>query len=348
MSAKSISRAKFYVYILSKPSGEPFYVGKGCGRRVFSHEREAKLNTRMSHKLNVIRKIWQDGGKVLTTFDSFHFSSESASNREIELITTIGRLDIGTGPLTNKTTGGDGVLPLAPNAERDRSKKSAETRRRPDVRQHNAKQQREWHKNNPAASKESVGRVIEGRRKWQEKFPLLAAAARSNLAKALGSPETRKKLSASRRRYQQEHPEAEAIRIDKLRKALSDPVVAEKARKSRRAAMHTPEYIAKTNAARARWRQENPAAEAARIEKLRLYSKSDENRKRVSEQSKKLHADPVLKQRHRKQMKALWADPEYKARVGAKIRAACARKAAIRNHTHETRTTLHPQRDGKA
>lgn len=51
-----------YVYILRRPDGRPFYVGKGYGPRVFQHENEARHpNNRLSnaYKLNVIRSIWK-------------------------------------------------------------------------------------------------------------------------------------------------------------------------------------------------------------------------------------------------------------------------------------------------
>ena len=53
-----------YVYVLRRPDGRPFYVGKGVGPRVFNHENEARHpNNRLSnaHKLNVIRAIWRGG-----------------------------------------------------------------------------------------------------------------------------------------------------------------------------------------------------------------------------------------------------------------------------------------------
>lgn len=54
----------FYVYVLLRPDGEPFYVGKGLGKRIFSHEAEARNTTLRTHKLNVIRAINRHGGKL--------------------------------------------------------------------------------------------------------------------------------------------------------------------------------------------------------------------------------------------------------------------------------------------
>lgn len=98
-----------YVYILRRPDGRPFYVGKGVGDRVFQHENEARHpNGRRSnaHKLNVIRSIWRDGGSITYEIDFVHAANEMAVlARETELIGLLRRLHEG-GPLTNRDPGG--------------------------------------------------------------------------------------------------------------------------------------------------------------------------------------------------------------------------------------------------
>ena len=43
-------QSQHYVYILRRPDGRPFYVGKGYGPRVFQHENEARHpNSRVSN-----------------------------------------------------------------------------------------------------------------------------------------------------------------------------------------------------------------------------------------------------------------------------------------------------------
>jgi hypothetical protein len=105
-------RTCHYVYVLRRPDGRPFYVGKGVGDRVFQHENEARHPNGWrsnAHKLNVIRSIWRDGGSVVYEIDFVHDDSEAAAfDREAELIFLLKRLHEG-GPLTNRDPGG-GVL----------------------------------------------------------------------------------------------------------------------------------------------------------------------------------------------------------------------------------------------
>lgn len=53
----------FYVYLLLRPNGEPFYVGKGTGDRIDRHEKEAGRGG-ASFKCQTICEIWGSGGKV--------------------------------------------------------------------------------------------------------------------------------------------------------------------------------------------------------------------------------------------------------------------------------------------
>ena len=99
----------FYVYILHRPDGTPFYVGKGVGDRVLQHEAEARNTKRLTHKLNVIRSIHRKRASVLYYLDSFFDEETAAHARERNLIFSIGRHDLKNGPLTNQTDGGEGT-----------------------------------------------------------------------------------------------------------------------------------------------------------------------------------------------------------------------------------------------
>jgi hypothetical protein len=109
---KTIDR-RFYVYVLFRPNGQPFYVGKGIGRRVFNHETEAKNTSIRTHKLNVIRAITRQGGQIGYALPLACDDKNEAHTFEIKLISEIGRHDLRLGPLTNQTDGGEGVTGLS-------------------------------------------------------------------------------------------------------------------------------------------------------------------------------------------------------------------------------------------
>ena len=101
--------APYYVYVLCRPDGEPFYVGKGIKTRVLDHDAEARNTRRLTHKLNVIRALHRSKRVLNYHIDSFHKEETTALARERHLIQAIGRHDLGLGPLTNQTDGGEGT-----------------------------------------------------------------------------------------------------------------------------------------------------------------------------------------------------------------------------------------------
>ena len=100
--------APFYVYVLHKPDGTPFYVGKGVGLRVLQHVSEARNRARLTHKLNTIRAIERRGSVVSYSVAGVFDDEVEAHRHEMMLIRQIGRYDLGQGPLTNQTDGGEG------------------------------------------------------------------------------------------------------------------------------------------------------------------------------------------------------------------------------------------------
>src|SRR6185437_8065164 len=119
----------FYVYVLMDPRKEgpyeyvvedkklllpfePFYVGKGKGKRLRDHNAEARRNPRPQkgeHKQNLIRKLHRLDLEPLAKKVSTSCMESVAFVKETLLIKVIGRMDLKKGPLTNKTNGGDGL-----------------------------------------------------------------------------------------------------------------------------------------------------------------------------------------------------------------------------------------------
>lgn len=103
---------KYYVYLYLKPNGVPFYVGKGKDDRWKYHLIEAQKKTTKDKnklKLNTIKKIIKQGQEPIVKFVDTNISEEQAFELECFLIDEIGRIDLGTGTLTNLTNGGEGA-----------------------------------------------------------------------------------------------------------------------------------------------------------------------------------------------------------------------------------------------
>lgn len=110
---------QYYVYLLCRPDGRPFYVGKGLNRRVLEHEAEARrahpVGETNPFKCNVIRKIIREGGHVLYRIDSTWPAEEQGAclEREAALIAQHRRLHEG-GYLTNLAGGIGSMAGAAP------------------------------------------------------------------------------------------------------------------------------------------------------------------------------------------------------------------------------------------
>ncbi len=110
----------FYVYVLCDPrqSGEhvygeiklpcqPFYVGKGKGRRAWRHHCYIGKHQN-PHRDRIIQKLLAFESNPVVVIVQDALSEESAFSLEKETIRLIGRFNLGTGPLANLTEGGDG------------------------------------------------------------------------------------------------------------------------------------------------------------------------------------------------------------------------------------------------
>ena len=111
----------FYVYVLCRPNGCPFYVGKGINRRALEHEAEARRNHPVGEtnpfKRNVIRKVIRDGEQIVYRVEAIYdlADQQGCLEREAFLIKTHGRLHEG-GCLTNLAGGLGNLSGAAPHS----------------------------------------------------------------------------------------------------------------------------------------------------------------------------------------------------------------------------------------
>lgn len=120
----------FYVYIYLNPlkpgifsyleytfQFAPFYVGKGHGNRAYSHLDENNQSRDTNRlKVHTLQKIKRKGHIPEIVFIPVD-SENDAFILERALITTIGRVNLKTGILTNLTQGGEGTKGLQWNAQ---------------------------------------------------------------------------------------------------------------------------------------------------------------------------------------------------------------------------------------
>lgn len=110
---------QFYVYgYFDALSGVPFYIGKGKGKRCQQHLKEAaNPNSRdpNKHKIGKIRQHIKNGNLPVIKVIDDNLTEDVAFELECFLISWIGRSDLGNGPLTNLSNGGEGLTGIVRN-----------------------------------------------------------------------------------------------------------------------------------------------------------------------------------------------------------------------------------------
>jgi hypothetical protein len=216
------NRGKFYVYVLHRPDGTPFYVGCGAaylGRRVqriAMHEAEARDPVLMSHKFAVIRNIWRDGASVHYSIDSWHLSREPMIEREILLIAEYGRIQLGTGLLVNRTDGGDGGTGQRMDDAARRKMSEWRKGRTPSEKTNERRRQ--------AMIPRKAEQSARQRDNWLNSE--YRSRVQANMVGHIASTEAREKLSAT------------------SKSTWADPAIREKRTSAIRAVMNTPEWRA--------------------------------------------------------------------------------------------------------
>lgn len=126
---------EYYVYIYLDPRKppftkdnlvlphEPFYIGKGKGKRAWMHLKESQAkNSNNRLKKGKLERIKASGFQPIILFYRENLEEPDAMVLEAELIKTVGTKwnikGIPRGPLTNMTSGGDGWSPAEELRER--------------------------------------------------------------------------------------------------------------------------------------------------------------------------------------------------------------------------------------
>ncbi len=107
------SQNNHYVYCLIDPRNSlPFYIGKGKGKRMYSHERDVKNgkipNSNNTYLFRKIKNILELGLHIIYNKLAENIDNTTALLVEVKEIRKIGRSNLGLGPLCNLTDGGEG------------------------------------------------------------------------------------------------------------------------------------------------------------------------------------------------------------------------------------------------
>lgn len=117
----------WYVYTWKKPDGTPFYVGMGKTSKRWNPK------TAFNRNPHCRRTVYLIGAENVLVDKIENLSKWEAAKLEMELIARYGRADLGLGPLTNLTDGGEGIqniteesrLRISEAAKKDGNNRSA-------------------------------------------------------------------------------------------------------------------------------------------------------------------------------------------------------------------------------
>lgn len=274
------SDKKYYCYVL-RDGMKPFYVGIGSGYRIKEHQYDCNsvirggkgAKTGNKHKLNKMLKIQRLGGSVDYHLVGFYDSWEEACEVEIELISFVGRADLGTGPLVNKTSGGEGIVGTVHTEER--RKKMSESFSG---------------ENHPFYGK----RLSEAHRK---------AISEGNKGRVV-SEETKEKMRKPKPEFSEEHKRkiSEAKKGTKLSEEVKEKIskgqepFRERARQQMLELHKNPEVVGKIKVALDSWRASDENKEQARRHKQAQWEDQGTRQKlteSIRESAEESKRDPV-------------------------------------------------------
>lgn len=203
MGKKIIKKeGKFYVYVYLDPKKpgryvygdyrflhEPIYVGKGTGKRAYDFRKH-------NHCFSLKNRFSLIGSDPLILFIKKQLSDQESIIWEILLIATIGRENLGRGPLHNLTVGGDGASGRH-NTEETKKKMSEAAKHRPPVSEE-TKRKISKTKTGGKLSKEHIEKIANSNRgkKRTEEYKQRMSVIRTGEKR---SEETKRKIGDSKR-----------------------------------------------------------------------------------------------------------------------------------------------------
>jgi len=274
-----MERNIFYVYIYLDPRKpgsfdyvefyfdlEPFYVGKGHGVQWLVHLGVDQYKTYKSYKLNKIRKIQSLGLEPKIIKYKENLTEQEAFDLEKKLIKAIGRLDLGLGPLTNLTDGGEG---FSNPSEEIRQKIAEKLRGR-------------TKENDPSVAR--MAEKLRGRTK--ETHPSIARGAEKKRGRTKeNDPSVARAAEKKRGRTKETHPGvarmAEKMKVVRIgRTKENDPGVARMAEKKTGRTKENDPSVARMAEKMKGRTKENDLGKASMAEKMKIIMKGNKNGRR--------------------------------------------------------------------
>lgn len=185
----------YYVYLLIDPiRGEPIYVGKGSGWRMYLHAmsvRTGKIPHGNIELFKILRNIQNNGQKIIYRKVLETSDEQRAFDKEKELIAQYGRRDKGTGILTNLSNGGDGQSGYRHTEESKRKLSTANSGQNNAMYGMSGEKAPGWKRVVTEETRRKLGKALKGREFSKEHREKLR---RVNTGKVV-SEETRRRMS---------------------------------------------------------------------------------------------------------------------------------------------------------
>lgn len=208
---------KFYVYVYLDPRKpghyvygeyefdyEPFYVGKGSNGRSHLHLNGNKNNTYFDRKIKKIQKIY-GYDPIIVKYQEMLLETVSFI-LEQNMIKTIGRLDLKTGPLCNHTNGGEGMSGhITSNETRQKLREIKKGQKHTEETKEKISKSKKGHnyclgKIRPEEVKKKISNTLKGRKLNEDTKQKISISLKGRLV----SKETRDKISKSRKSMSEE------------------------------------------------------------------------------------------------------------------------------------------------